>query len=60
MTRKSREENGKDVEEEDLPEDFCWDEELVVVHVFSQLRQVVHVRQLLPELVTDRETGARR
>lgn len=42
-------------EEEQLPEDVCGDEELLVVQVFLQLRQVVHVRQLLPELMAEKQ-----
>ena len=37
------------------PEDVRRDDELLVVQVISQLGQVVHVRQLLPKLVTERK-----
>lgn len=44
-------------EGEELPEHICRDEELIVVQVFSQLRQVVHVLQLLPKLVAEMKTN---
>lgn len=51
--------NTPTTEEEELPEDVRGDEELVVVQVLTQLRQVVHVLQLLPKLVTERkQTGS--
>lgn len=51
--------NTPTTEGEELPEDVGGDEELVVVQVLAQLRQVVHVLQLLPKLVTDRkQTGS--
>ena len=36
-----------------VPENIRRDDELLVVQVISELVQVVHVRQLLPELVTE-------
>lgn len=36
-----------------LPEYVRWDDELLVVQVISELSQVVHIRQLLPKLVTE-------
>lgn len=35
-----------------VPEHIWRDDELLVVQVLSELSQVVHVRQLLPKLVT--------
>lgn len=43
------------VRAEVTPEDVRRDDELLVVQVISQLGQVVHVRQLLPKLVTERK-----
>jgi len=39
----------------EVPEHRRRDDELLVVQVFSEFRQVVHVRQLLPELLTEGE-----
>lgn len=41
-----------------VPDDFRGDDQLLVGHVISELRQEVHVRQLLPKLVTILETGS--
>lgn len=36
-----------------VPENIRRDDELLVVQVISELSQVVHIRQLLPKLVTE-------
>lgn len=40
-------------EQTSVPENVSRDDELLVVQVISELSQVVHIRQLLPKLVTE-------
>lgn len=42
-----------------VPEDFLWDLQLLATHQLPELRQVVHVRQLLPKFVAVRRQGVR-